>query len=76
MTKPTLCICDQQGSRPACASLTNPMTSNSMDPDQTAQAGRDPCWSQTHYVVFVMARLKCNNTEFGFKALRRERGYG
>jgi hypothetical protein len=29
-----------------------------MDPDQTApQAGLDPCWSQTHYVGFVMARL-------------------
>jgi hypothetical protein len=22
-----------------------------------AQAGLDPCWSQTHYVGFVMARL-------------------
>jgi hypothetical protein len=29
-----------------------------MDPDQTAQAGLDPCWSQTHYVGFVMMRLK------------------
>jgi hypothetical protein len=29
-----------------------------MDPDQTAQAGLDPCWSQTHYVGFVMTRLK------------------
>jgi hypothetical protein len=28
-----------------------------MDPDQTAQAGVDPCWSQTHYVGFVMTRL-------------------
>jgi hypothetical protein len=30
-----------------------------MDPDQTAdaQAGLDPCWSQTHYVGFVMTRL-------------------
>jgi hypothetical protein len=25
-----------------------------------AQAGLDPCWSQTHYVSFVMARLKLN----------------
>jgi hypothetical protein len=24
-----------------------------------AQAGLDPCWSQTHYVGFVVARLKC-----------------
>jgi hypothetical protein len=24
-----------------------------------AQAGLDPCWSQTHYVGFVMTRLKC-----------------
>jgi hypothetical protein len=23
-----------------------------------AQAGLDPCWLQTHYVGFVMARLK------------------
>jgi hypothetical protein len=22
-----------------------------------AQAGLDPCWSQTHYVVYVMTRL-------------------
>jgi hypothetical protein len=22
-----------------------------------AQSGLDPCWSQTHYVGFVMARL-------------------
>jgi hypothetical protein len=28
-----------------------------MDPDQTAQFGLDPCWSQTHYVGFVMALL-------------------
>jgi hypothetical protein len=33
-----------------------------MDPDQTAhladaQAGQDPCWSQMHYVGFVLARL-------------------
>jgi hypothetical protein len=31
-----------------------------MDPDQTAkdaQAGLDPCWSQTHYVGFVMTLL-------------------
>jgi hypothetical protein len=34
-----------------------------MDPDQTAdaQAGLDPCWSQTHYVGFVMRRLKLRN---------------
>jgi hypothetical protein len=25
-----------------------------MDPDQTAQAGLDPGWLQTHYVGFVM----------------------
>jgi hypothetical protein len=24
-----------------------------------AQAGLDPCWSQTHYVGFVVTRLKC-----------------
>jgi hypothetical protein len=24
-----------------------------------AQAGLDPCWSQTHYVGFVMTRLIC-----------------
>jgi hypothetical protein len=29
-----------------------------MDPDQTAP-GLDPCWSQTHYVGFVMTRLIC-----------------
>jgi hypothetical protein len=28
-----------------------------MDQDQPAQAGLDPCWSQTHDVGFVMARL-------------------
>jgi hypothetical protein len=28
-----------------------------MDPDQTVQAGLDPCWSQTHYVGFVVTRL-------------------
>jgi hypothetical protein len=32
------------------------LIANSMDAD--AQAGLDPCWSQTHYVGFVMARLK------------------
>jgi hypothetical protein len=26
--------------------------------DQTAQAGLDPCWSQTHYVGFVVTQLK------------------
>jgi hypothetical protein len=31
------------------------LIANSMDPDQTdAQAGLDPCWSQTHYVGFVV----------------------
>jgi hypothetical protein len=25
-----------------------------MDPDQTARAGLDPCWLQTHYVGFVL----------------------
>jgi hypothetical protein len=34
------------------------LIANIMDPDQTAQAGLDPCWSQTHYVGFAMARLK------------------
>jgi hypothetical protein len=38
------------------------LIANSMDPDQTAdcavaQAGLDSCWSQTHYVGFVMTRL-------------------
>jgi hypothetical protein len=28
-----------------------------------AKAGLDPCWSQTHYVGFVMARLKCVNID-------------
>jgi hypothetical protein len=39
------------------------LITNSMDPDQTArnvQAGLDPCWSQTHYVGFVMTRLICH----------------
>jgi hypothetical protein len=31
----------------------------SMDPDQPVQAGLDLCWSQTHYVGFVVMRLKC-----------------
>jgi hypothetical protein len=31
------------------------LIANSMDPD--VQAGLDPCWSQTHYVGFVIARL-------------------
>jgi hypothetical protein len=33
------------------------LIANSMDPDQTA--GLDPCWSQTHYVGFVMTRHIC-----------------
>jgi hypothetical protein len=33
------------------------LIANSMDPDQTAQDGLDPCQAQTHYVGFVMARL-------------------
>jgi hypothetical protein len=33
------------------------LLANNMDPDQTVQAGLDPCWSQTHYVGFVMRRL-------------------
>jgi hypothetical protein len=28
-----------------------------MDPDQPAQISQDPCWSQTHYVGFVVTRL-------------------
>jgi hypothetical protein len=28
-----------------------------MDPDQTAQAGLDPCWSQTNYVGFDTAHM-------------------
>jgi hypothetical protein len=39
------------------------LIANSMDPDQTAQAGLDPCWSQTHYVGFVMTRLIYLSTE-------------
>jgi hypothetical protein len=76
MTKSTYCVCDQHGSRPACASahsdqnpccsLTNPITSRETDSEQhgswsdcaDAQAGLDLCWSDTHYVGFVMARLK------------------
>jgi hypothetical protein len=34
------------------------LIANTMDPDQTGQADLDPYWSQTHYVGFVMARLK------------------
>jgi hypothetical protein len=59
MTKPTLCDCDQHGSRPAC-------TSEQSDQDQccslsvsifviefvSEQHGR-----KTHYVGFVMTRL-------------------
>jgi hypothetical protein len=30
------------------------LIANSMDPDQT---GLGPCWSQTHYVGFVVTRL-------------------
>jgi hypothetical protein len=52
-----------------CCSLTNPITSRETDSEQhgswsdcaDAQAGLDPCWSQTHYVGFVMTRLKCNH---------------
>jgi hypothetical protein len=33
------------------------LIANSMDPDQTAQAGLAPCWSQTHYVGFIVTRL-------------------
>jgi hypothetical protein len=29
---------------------------NSIDPDQSARM-LDPCWSQTHYVGFVVTRL-------------------
>jgi hypothetical protein len=36
------------------------LAANSMDPDQTAQAGLDPCWSQTHYVVLSW----CGSTQF------------
>jgi hypothetical protein len=32
------------------------LTANSMDPDQT---GLDPCWSQVHYVGFVVTQLIC-----------------
>jgi hypothetical protein len=28
-----------------------------------AQAGLDPCWSQMHYVGFVMTRLNYNHSE-------------
>jgi hypothetical protein len=32
-----------------------------MDPDCTdAQAGLDPCWSQTHFVSFVKTKLTCS----------------
>jgi hypothetical protein len=69
MTKPTQCVCDQHGSRPACASAQSDqdprrwslsalfqveeLIANNMDPDL------DPCWSQTHFnlVGFVMAQL-------------------
>jgi hypothetical protein len=33
------------------------LIANSMDPDQ-ADWGLDPCWSQIHYVGFVITRLK------------------
>jgi hypothetical protein len=74
-TKPTYWVCDQHGSRPACASkqsdqdpccsLTNPITSRETDSEQygswsdctDGQADLKTCWSQTHYVGFVMTRL-------------------
>jgi hypothetical protein len=33
------------------------LIANSMDPDENAQSGLDICWSQTHYVGFVVTRL-------------------
>jgi hypothetical protein len=37
-----------------------------MDPDQTAQAGLDPCWSQTHYVGSNYATTFYYNISFPF----------
>jgi hypothetical protein len=62
---PTLSVCDQQSDQDPCRSLTNPITSRETDSEQhvswsdcaDAQAGLDPCWSQTHYVGFVVTRL-------------------
>jgi hypothetical protein len=36
-----------------------------------AQAGLDPCWSQTHYVGFVMTRLKSFSTAIFYKILQK-----
>jgi hypothetical protein len=54
-----------QSDQDPCCSLTNPITSRETESEQhgswsdfaEAQAGLDPCWSQTHYVGFVMTRL-------------------
>jgi hypothetical protein len=36
---------------------TEKLIANSTDPDQDALAGLDLCWSQTHYVGFVVTWL-------------------
>jgi hypothetical protein len=55
-----------QSDQDPCCSLINPITSRETDSEQhgslsdcaDAQASLDPCWSQTHYVGFVVTRLK------------------
>jgi hypothetical protein len=60
-TKPASAQSDQD----PCCSLTNPFTSRENNSEQhgsgsdcaDTQAGLDPCWSQTHFVGFVVTRL-------------------
>jgi hypothetical protein len=66
-TKPTQWVCDQHGSRPACASaqsdqdpwcsLTNSFTNTETDSEQHGSM---------HYVVFVMTRLIYRNNYMKF----------
>jgi hypothetical protein len=51
-----------------CCSLTNPITSR--ETDSNRQAGLDQRWSQTHYVGFVMMRLKCVKLQYCSKKQR------
>jgi peptide YY len=54
-----------QSDQDPCCSLTYPITSIETDSEQhgswsdcaDAQTGLDPCWSQTHYIGFVVTRL-------------------
>jgi hypothetical protein len=40
---------------------------NELRHDKTAQVGLDPCWSQTHYVGFVVTRLKWTCPSFNMQ---------